>query len=81
MACPLTNLTKKSAPNCPVLTNQCKETFQTLKRLLCSAPVLKGPDFNKPFILQTDASERGIGAVLSQLDDNQEEHPIAFFSK
>ena len=76
-----TDLTKKSAPNCPVWTNQCEEAFQTLKRLLCSAPVLKGPDFNKPFILQTDASERGIGAVLSQLDENQEEHPIAFFSK
>ena len=81
VACPLTDLTKKLAPNCPVWTNQCEEAFQTLKRLLCSAPVLKGPDFNKPFILQTDASERGIGAVLSQLDEDQEEHPIAFFSR
>ena len=81
VACPLTDLTKKSAPNCPVWMNQCEEAFQTLKRLLCSAPVLKGPDFNKPLILQTDASERRIGAVLSQLDENQEEYPIAFFSK
>ena len=81
VACPLTDLTKKSAPNCPVWTNQCEEAFQTLKRLLYSAPVLKGPDFNKPFILQTDASECGIGAVLSQLDENQKEHPTAFFSK
>ena len=57
VACPLTDLTKKSAPNCLVWTKQCEEAFQTLKRLLCSAPVVKRPDFKKAFILQTDASE------------------------
>ena len=55
--------------------------FQRLKELLCSAPILRSPDFNKPFILQTDASDRGIGAVLSQEDPEGEEHPIVYFSK
>ena len=81
VACPLTDLTKKTAPNCLVWTKQCEEVFQTLKRLLCSTPVLKGPDLNKPFILQPDTSERGLGAVLNQLDENDEEHPISFFSE
>ena len=35
----------------------------------------------KEFILQTDASERGIGAVLSQCDENGTEHPVAFYSR
>jgi len=42
---------------------------------------MRGPDFTQPFILQTDASDRGVGAVLSQLDDKEQEHPIAYFSK
>ena len=49
--------------------------------MLCSNPVLKTPDFSKSFIPQTDASNRGVGAILSQIDDNNEEHPVEFFSR
>ena len=45
------------------------------------SPVLQSPDFTRPFILQTDASDRGIGAVLSLEDPEGKEHPIAYFSK
>ena len=45
------------------------------------APVLVTPDWSKPFILQTDASAYGLGYMLSQLDSQGEEHPIAFASK
>ena len=39
------------------------------------------PDFTKPFVLQTDASDVGIGAVLSQSDDKELDHPIAYYSR
>jgi phospholipid-translocating ATPase len=48
---------------------------------LTSSPVLNSPDYEKKFYLQTDASERGIGAVLSQQDKEGSDHPIAFFSR
>ena len=53
--------------------------FQRLKELLCSGPVLPSLDFTRPFILQTDASDRGIGAVLRRILRGKE-HPIAYFS-
>ena len=48
--------------------------------MLCSAPVLPSLDFTRPFILHTDASDRGIGAVLRRILRGKE-HPIAYFSK
>ena len=42
--------------------------------------MLRSPDFDKEFILQTDASDRGIGAVLSQIEDGLD-HPVGYFSK
>lgn len=47
--------------------------FEELRSRLTSAPVLAFPDYNRPFILDTDASENGIGAVLSQQQDNGSE--------
>ena len=43
--------------------------------------MLRSPDFEKQFILQTDASDRGVGAVLSQLDDKGMDHPVAYYSR
>ena len=48
---------------------------------MCSDPVLLSPNFDREFVLQTDASNRGIGAVLSQLDDAGQERPVAFISR
>ena len=81
IAAPLTDLTKKSSPNQVVWSAQCDGAFVRLKQLLCSSPILQSPDFTRPFILQTDASDRGVGAVLSQVGSDGEEHPVGYFSR
>ena len=55
-------------------TSQCQIAFDHLKQYLTTAPVLAFPE---TFTLDTDASDTGIGAMLSQLDDNNQEHVIA----
>ena len=60
---------------------ECEEAFHRLKETLCIPPVLTSPDFNRPLIIQTDASERDIGVVLSQLGGDQQEHPVIFLSR
>ena len=58
----------------------CQTAFATLCRLLISTPVLAYPDYNKPFILDTDASDIEVGAVLSQADDSGREHVLVYAS-
>ena len=52
----------------------------TLKKYLTSKPVLRLPDMDKSFILHTDASNSGVGAVLMQ-EHEGELHPISYASK
>ena len=81
IATALTDLTRKSAPNKVAWSSACEKAFEALKKALGSASVLRSPDFNRMFILQTDASNRGIVAVLSQHDDDGTERPVAFYSR
>lgn len=48
------------------MTPEATEAFESLKLSLTTAPVLRHPDFNKPFFIQCDASEYRVGAVLFQ---------------
>jgi hypothetical protein len=57
-----------------------KNAFQKIKDALVSAPVLSSPDFSKPFVIQTDASNTGLGAVLTQ-DLDGDERVIAYASR
>ena len=54
--------------------------FKTLKKACLKAPMLAFADFNKPFLLQTDASKVGLGAVLSQKQNDCGYHSIAYAS-
>lgn len=80
LAAPLTDLTKSRLADRILWTEETEKAFQELKEALCSGPVLVTPDFSKPLIVQTDASETGVGAVLSQLQEG-EEHPITYISR
>ena len=55
-------------------------TFQELKMKCLTVPVLVFADFKKPFLLETDASIEGLGAVLSQKQDDSWYHPVAYAS-
>ena len=55
--------------------------FQQLKEALTEAPVLAYADFTQPFLLETDASSQGLGAVLSQKKEDGRFHPVAYGSR
>ena len=62
------------------LPPEAKEAFNILKMKCVTAPVLAFADFEKPFLLETDASLCGLGAVLSQNQDEGKFHPVAYAS-
>ena len=79
IAAPLHELTKKGVKF--QWNSQCQDAFDKLKERLVSSPVLAYPKNDLTYILDTDASLFGVGAVLSQVDEAGTEHVIAYGSK
>ena len=63
------------------LPQEAREAFDHLKAVCLQAPILAFPDFGKPFLLGTDASSKGLGAVLSQKQSDGRYHSIAYASR
>lgn len=61
-------------------STECEHSFNILKQKLISAPILRYPDFDKTFIVTTDASNYALGAILSQKEDGND-LPIAYASR
>ena len=61
-----------------IWTDDCEEAFKRLKSCLVAAPVLRFPDLGRPYILETDASAKGLGA---QRGEDGKIHPIAYASR
>lgn len=76
---PLTELTKKEQKY--QWTPAAQEAFNELKRQFTTAPILATFDPEKKIIVETDASDRAIGACISQPDEQGRYHPIAFHSR
>ncbi len=79
MAEPLNQLLRKDELYIWIDAQQ--QAFEKLKELLISEPILIRPDFDKTFILYTDASNFGLGAVLAQKTDDNKEGVINYLSR
>ena len=79
IASPLHKLTERTAQF--HWTDACQVAFEELRHRLTSTPVLAFPDFTRPFILDTDASDSSLGAVLSQVNGEGQEQVIAYASR
>jgi len=80
ISCPLSDATKKGKPNAISWEAPLLRAYKTLKAALTCNPVLRLPDFNKSFLLQTDASDKGLGAILLQEHDGAK-FPVIFLSR
>jgi hypothetical protein len=76
---PLTNLTKKDVPF--IWTEDCTNAIRRLKEAVRSEPVLMRPNYKKQFILEVDASQYALGAILYQHNELGKLQPIGYYSK
>ncbi len=81
IAAPLTNMTKKGLRRLE-WTAEVHKAFDQLKHQFTTAPILHHPDPNSPFVVEVDASNIGIGAILSQRQgDPAKLYPCAYYSR
>ncbi|GFO17417.1 Pol polyprotein [Plakobranchus ocellatus] len=80
IAQPLTEVMKKSSPNKIVWTPECQESWDAIKKCLTSEPILKVPDPSKPFVVQTDASNKAIAGTFLQQHEGTL-HPCFYASR
>ncbi|GFS76701.1 retrovirus-related Pol polyprotein from transposon 17.6 [Trichonephila clavipes] len=79
IAAPLTDVLKGRAKKGEIKwTTEGEDAFREQKGKQTDKPVLYAPNFEREFIVQTDASNAGMGAVLTQLTEQGEEHPILY---
>ena len=81
IARPLTELTKKEAGQEWKWNLEAEKAFQELKRRFTTAPILAHFDATRSTIIESDASDLAIGAILSQRDSENRLHPVAFHSR
>ena len=62
------------------LSEEALKAFEALKQACMNSPVLAFTDYTKDFLLETDASKEGLGAVLSQKQEDGQFHPVAYDS-
>ena len=62
-------------------STECQEAFEAFKAAITRSPVLAYPNFDVDFVLETDASVKGLGAELSQYQSDGVLHPVAFASR
>ena len=63
------------------LTATAEEAFYMLKKKCATAPVLAFADLKRPFLLETNASKYGLGAILQQVQEDGKYHPVAYASR
>lgn len=76
IACPLHQLTCKNVKF--IWSADCQIAFEKLKRRLMTPPVLAYPNFKRDFVFEMDASVDGVGAILSQYQDDGHLHPVSW---
>jgi len=79
LAQPLHNLTREGVTF--KWEESCQRAFESIKQKLVEAPVLSYPSFDRDFILETNANAKGLGAILSQEQEDGQVHPVAYASR
>ncbi len=77
---PLNDMISSKFGNCWTLERNA--AWKELKKQLTEAPILRHPDFTRPFILYTDVSKKGVGAILAQHDEEAKaDYVVEYFSR